>query len=143
MWLLRALICTNTSSPCSLFPSPELAEFPRGWTHSKDDDFWWGLVLFITTGRLEQASGETFWQRFSTSALCLPRMMKDLLCDLRTALTLFFHPFLWENELMAPCSFPFLLRLSLCVTSGPSRPIPSRFHGIPEYPEQSHGLGSG
>lgn len=86
-----------------------------------------GLVLFITIDRLEQASGETFWQWLSTSALVSAQNDKGFGLWLgNSSDSLLFSPVLQGNKLMGSCSRSFLL-VSLCVTSGPSGPISSRF----------------
>lgn len=85
-------------------------------------------MLFIAIDRLERAPGETSWQRFSTSALVADQNERRFgLCLGSSSDSLLFRPFLQGKQLMGSCSFFFVFIMSLCVTSGPSAPISSRF----------------
>jgi len=94
----------------------------------KSKHFWGGLVLFIAIDRLEQASGETFWQRFSSSALVPAQNGKGFGLGLgNSSDSLLFRPVLQGHKLMGSCSCFFLLVVSVCAISVPFRPISSRF----------------
>lgn len=117
----------NVSSWWGLLLSHELQNSLGSEFTPKIKFFGGELVLFISVDRLDQAPGETFWQRLSTCALVPARNENGFgLWHGNSFDSLLFSPVLQGNKLMGSYSCVFLFVVSLCVTSGPSAPISSR-----------------